>query len=292
MVALPLTAVILVSIHYYKVARSHGISLPAYIEEGDVAPEVRKQATQRIDFIPDILTHELFLISLGIFVLLAAAALFYHAPLESQANPQHTPLDTQAPWFFIWVQGLLKLGNTTVMGVIVPVLLVALLFAVPYIDLNPRRMARKRPLALALGGSVVMALLVLTYMGTSGYGIGLPPAVRIVQTIAPEEGIGPLRSVPYEQLKPGVYTTGSTPAVALSPGLTRVLNLYASAIRRAAATQQLPQAQGSLIVADRQPDLKTVTLRIKWRDLKDGKIASYERIVYLHRYHFGAPGGG
>jgi ubiquinol-cytochrome c reductase cytochrome b subunit len=60
-VLVPLAAILVISIHYYKVAREHGISQPAVIDDDLVPPEVKKEAKQRIDFIPDLLTHEAFL---------------------------------------------------------------------------------------------------------------------------------------------------------------------------------------------------------------------------------------
>jgi ubiquinol-cytochrome c reductase cytochrome b subunit len=147
-----LAAILVISIHYYKVAREHGISLPAKMEEGDVPAEVKKNAKQKIDYIPDLLTHEVFLTALGLFMMLAIIVFFgYSAPLENIANPQQTPLDTKAPWYFWWLQGMLKLGDKTMMGIILPTILVALLVGLPYIDRNPHRSMYKRPLAIGLG---------------------------------------------------------------------------------------------------------------------------------------------
>jgi ubiquinol-cytochrome c reductase cytochrome b subunit len=42
--------------------------------------------------------------------------------------------------------------------------LFALLFAVPFIDRNPRRYWRERPIAVALGLLVLVALIVLTIL--------------------------------------------------------------------------------------------------------------------------------
>ena len=149
-ILLPLVVFAVLSVHYYRVARKHGISLPARIEEGTLSPEARQAATRRVDYLPDLLTHEAFLVTLGLLALVASALLWYDAPLESHANPQRTPLLTEAPWFFLWLQGLLKLGSKTLMGVIVPLTMVLVLLAVPYLDRNPWRSARRRPVALAL----------------------------------------------------------------------------------------------------------------------------------------------
>ena len=131
-VLLPLAAVLVISIHYYKVAREHGISLPARFEEGnDVSPEKKKDAKQRIDYIPDLLTHEVFLTFVGLFVIIFAAVFFYNAPLENIANPQQTPLDTKAPWYFWWLQGMLKLGDKSLMGIVIPTVIVLLFHCCP-----------------------------------------------------------------------------------------------------------------------------------------------------------------
>ncbi|MEK6221591.1 MAG: cytochrome b N-terminal domain-containing protein, partial [Chloroflexota bacterium] len=69
-VLFPLIAILLISIHYYKVAREHSISLPAVVEEGNLSKDERKEHTRRIDLIPDLLTHELFLTAIGTLGLL------------------------------------------------------------------------------------------------------------------------------------------------------------------------------------------------------------------------------
>jgi quinol-cytochrome oxidoreductase complex cytochrome b subunit len=160
-VLLPLAAILVISIHYYKVSREHGISLPARMEEGEVPPEVKKAAKQRIDYIPDLLTNEVFYTALGLLLLVLGVTVFgYHAPLESIANPQVTPLDTEAPWYFWWLQGMLKLGDKVLMGIIIPTILVALLVALPYIDRNPYRSLYRRPWAVGIGIFAVLVLVV------------------------------------------------------------------------------------------------------------------------------------
>ena len=247
-VLLPLGAILVISIHYYKVSREHGISLPARFEEGDVAPEVKKKAKTRVDFIPDLLTHEVFLTALGLLAVIAAiVALGYSAPLEHQANPQQTPLDAEAPWYFWWLQGMLKLGDKTLMGVIIPGILVALLIGLPYIDRNPHRSLFKRPVAVGIGLLLVAALIALSYVGLPIYGIETPAATRIIQDMAPEEGVGPLREVPYDQLHPGVYTVSANPPDDLCPdidygcpALTSVFQEYNNRIMEAATNETLP----------------------------------------------------
>lgn len=280
---LPLVMIVLLAAHYYRISRKHSISLPPHIEEGDPPPEIKARALERVSFLPDLLIREMVLIAIGVFVLLAAATFFYDAPLESHADPGLTPLNTEAPWFFLWVQGLLKLGDKTLLGVIVPVLIFALLFAVPYLDFNPHRMPGKRPLALALGVLAVATLLGLSYMGTHHFGIETSPAVRIVQRLAPEEGIGLLHQVPYDQLVVGLYPTGQTEIETLPPELGGVFAAFESQVDAAAKRGELPQVEGVMIVEDWQADLRRVTLRLVWSDEGSESPVTYETFIYLHR---------
>lgn len=288
-VLFPFLAVAVISIHYYKVSREHGISLPARFEEGDVSPEAKKAAKTRIDFIPDLLTHEIFLTSLGLLALLLGVTVFgYHAPLETTANPQVTPLDTKAPWYFWWLQGMLKLGDKTLMGIIIPGILTGVLVALPYIDRNPYRSMVRRPIAVGIGLLSVLVLVVLSYMGLPQYGIKTDPATRIVQDMAPEEGTGPLREVPFDQLRPGQYVVNETQPRSMCadmdfgcPRLEEVFRLYGEMVNKAIEKGLLPGAQAVMIIDDWQQDLRRVTMRITWT--VDGAIRTYEKHIYLHR---------
>jgi len=291
-IALPLAALLLLGVHYYKVARGHGLSLPAHIEEGDLPPAERAAATRRIDFIPDLLAHEVFLASLGGLALIALALFVYDAPLERHANPQRTPLETAAPWFFLWVQGLLKLGDKAWMGIGVPLAAFGLLAALPYLDRNPSRLARRRPLALGLGALGVAALIVLTYLGTPGYGVHLPAAVAIGQAMAPEEGIGPLHMVPFDNLPLGVFAAEGTDEAALPASFASVLSDLRRRLAEADARGALPQARGLIIVEEWQADLKRITLRITWTTEPAGETQAearqvYTRVFYIHRQRSG-----
>lgn len=288
-VLLPLITILLVSIHYYKVSREHSISLPAKYEEEALPAEKLKEGKRRIDFLPDLLTHEMFLTSLGVFAVVFIAAFFYSAPLENIANPQVTPLDTKAPWYFWWLQGMLKLGDKTLMGIILPTIIVGLLIAIPYIDRNPHRQAYKRPVAMGLGMLAIVTLIVLSYMGLPEYGIETPAATRIVQDLAPEEGLGELRAIPYEQLKPGVYEVNVTPTEDLCPeidfgcpALEAVFAEYTERVNLAQEEGLLPDAQAVLVIEDWQADLRKVTPRIVWTDPVSGNQQSYEKHIFLH----------
>jgi ubiquinol-cytochrome c reductase cytochrome b subunit len=200
---LPLLAILFISVHYYKVAREHSISLPASIEEGNPEPAVKKHAEERIDVIPDLLIHEIMLASVATFVMFLLVAYFYHAPLEAHADPQITPLHTKAPWYFLWLQGMLKLGDKQLMGVVLPTLMFAILFVVPWLDRNPHRLASKRKGAVAIGIMFSVIMVILTYMGLPQYGIETPPAQDILSHLVPATEPGPVKEMPWDEVEAG-----------------------------------------------------------------------------------------
>lgn len=105
--ALPAITLVLISVHYYRVARTHGISIPAGEEESP-DPAVRKAAKERIDYLPELFTRELLWAAIATFLVVVYSAWVFHAPLQEHSDPLHTPLHTTAPWYFLWIQGLLK----------------------------------------------------------------------------------------------------------------------------------------------------------------------------------------
>ena len=94
------------------------------------------------------------------------------APAAGFGRPQGSPLpdDPAAPWFFIWVQELLRLGDPFIMGVLIPLILLATLTLIPY--LIDRREAgaagwfnREGRLAQWIALGVVIVLTALTIVG-------------------------------------------------------------------------------------------------------------------------------
>ena len=227
---------------------------------------------------------------MGLFILLLVTIFFYGgAPLESIANPQQTPLDTKAPWYFWWLQGLLKLGDKALMGIIIPGLIFGLLFAIPYIDRNPHRSFVKRPVAVSLGVLGVLILILLSYMGLPQYGIETPAATRIIQDMSPEEGHGPLQSVPYDQLQQGFYIVNETPIDNLCPELDfgcpeleEFYALFSHRVNEVIESGAIPNGDAVIVIENWQEDLKKVTMRITWDDPETGERNTYEKHVYIH----------
>jgi quinol-cytochrome oxidoreductase complex cytochrome b subunit len=107
-------------------------------------------------------------------MLLAGAALLAVVALAPPALDG--PLDlaalseaARAPWFFLWVQELLRLGDPLWMGVILPLTTLAFLVLLPYAIDRGRRLGRWLPpdgrLAQALTIVLAVAIGALTLRG-------------------------------------------------------------------------------------------------------------------------------
>jgi ubiquinol-cytochrome c reductase cytochrome b subunit len=206
---LPALLFIFTGVHYYKVI-IHGHSLPPQVENIGEDTAKRVPLDKRAYFIPDILTSEIMWMAVTTFILVMLVIWFYHAPLESHADPQVTPLGTTAPWYFLWIQGALKLGDKTFWGVIFPTILLVFLMIVPYIDLTPSRRFADRRLAFSISFVMLSLTVITSYMGLPEFGVATVPDSEIIHEMTFEPAhnhMGLLLPVPYEQLVPGAYTT-------------------------------------------------------------------------------------
>ena len=269
---LPLLVIFVFFVHYYKVIH-YGISLPASEEEIGRDTARRVPVQRRRAYLPDLLTGEVVLLAGVTLALLALLAfqVYPGAPLEHHANPLKTPTHTEAPWYFLWVQGLLKLGDATLMGVLVPSALFLLLFLLPYIDLNPSRRAADRRIAIYLAMLLSAALVVLTWMGTAQYGVQLAPSEEVAQRVLPEEGAGLVSELSWETLQPGDWDTRSFALSTAGPELRQALGRIDQMIKqehdqdRAAGGQGLPAGYAKLAIEQWQPAVRKVTLRVFWQ---------------------------
>lgn len=91
---------------------------------------------------------------------LATLILLSPAPMHPKADPLTTPEHIKPEWYFLAAYQILKgaeilrfLGDWApkVIGVLFEIAFVILLFGIPFIDKNPERAYRKRPVAIGLG---------------------------------------------------------------------------------------------------------------------------------------------
>jgi len=102
------------------------------------SPMVEKAPEDMVESFP----HYIILLTictLAVTLVLMIISLFFDAPLEDLANPLVTPNPGKAPWYFIGVQELIHYTNKPVIpAIIIPLLIIAWLFLIPYVDKPPK----------------------------------------------------------------------------------------------------------------------------------------------------------
>jgi len=281
--ALPLVAILFIFVHYYKVVR-HGHSLPPEMEQ--IGEDTARKVSQdkRVPFLPDVLTNELVWFGILMVALVAPVALnIYTAPLEHAANPSSTPLHTVAPWYFLFIQGWLKLppvlgiDSKTFWGVIFPTILVGLLLLWPYLDYNPSRRYGDRRLALAAMFVVIAIMVISSYMGTPGFAVTTAPQIEIGHEFMPGEQVGPVRAIPFDQMLEGTWSTQDLEAIPDdAPQLRHIMEELAATIAAVPPVQVINDKTvlysnmfGELTISvaqtrDGEPVLKELILGIHW----------------------------
>ncbi len=223
-----------------------------------------------------------------VLVMVLAVIFVYDAPLENNANPLSTPLHTLAPWYFLWIQGLLKLGDKTLMGVIVPTILLLAFIVMPYIDVGPFRRYHKRRIAISMSLVFIALIAVLSWMGTPAFLVQTSADQEILFELAPGEKVGPLRRVPYEELEALVGTAVSVDdyeeTIPRSSRLWHVMEEYEEMVHEAREEGELENAEAFLVINQLQADVVGVTLRITW-DGADGP-QSNELLVPIQEHAF------
>lgn len=111
---------ILIGWHGFKVRRDGGISHRP--REGDCAPRIDRAQLLKMETLA-------MLIALAALIALSIVA---PAPLGSTADLPARPDKAQAPWFFLWVQALLRAAPPVWAGVIIPLGLLLTLLLIPY----------------------------------------------------------------------------------------------------------------------------------------------------------------
>lgn len=109
--------------HLFRVRRDGGIAAPPAPFRTDTARIPRTELLRR-----EVIA---MLIAGGILLLVAT---FLPAPIAQPMNAALVSLtEARAPWFFLWVQELLKLGDPFLWGIAVPLIVLAVLAVIPYI---------------------------------------------------------------------------------------------------------------------------------------------------------------
>jgi len=124
---LTLPIIILIAWHAFRVRRDGGIAVPP--------PQLRTDNT-RIS--RNVLVRREVLTMFIVSIVLVLMASFLPAPIAPAMteNPS-IAANARAPWFFLWVQQMLKWGDPFIFGVLIPFGLLVLLALIPYIFPKP-----------------------------------------------------------------------------------------------------------------------------------------------------------
>jgi len=123
-VLLPGLTMLAIGIHLYLI-RIHGVSELKF--KGD-----EKMETKTFPLWPDHVFTELIMVTI-IMITLVTLSLLFPVHLGEKANPNVTPMHIKPEWYFYPVFRWLKVTNLTV-GVLGPMIFLALLFLWPFID--------------------------------------------------------------------------------------------------------------------------------------------------------------
>ncbi len=152
---LTIAAVILMVWHAFRVRRDGGVAVPP--------PQLRTDSS-RISRNKLVRREVLAMLVVGILLILLSS--FVPAPIA--AAMQSTPASigeaasrsAKAPWFFLWVQQMLKWGDPFIFGILVPVGILLVLALIPYIFPQPAEaeVGRWFPISNRLAQIVVIVI--------------------------------------------------------------------------------------------------------------------------------------
>jgi quinol-cytochrome oxidoreductase complex cytochrome b subunit len=159
---LVLAAVVLTGWHAFRVRRDGGIALPP--------PSLRTDKERITRF--ELVRREVAAMLLTTAALIVLSV-FSPAPIASPIT-QITSLsaDSRAPWFFLWVQQMLKWGDPFLWGVLIPLVILLILVLIPYIFPKPlqselgRWFPKSNRLAQITLAVIALLIILLTIIGS------------------------------------------------------------------------------------------------------------------------------
>lgn len=164
---LPLSMIILLAIHFWRIRKDGGLSRPVRYAN-DKGTENKWMAW------PVLMWTELSIL-LGVVAIVLLVAIFADAPLLEQANPAQAENPAKSPWYFLGIQELVSY-SAFAGGLVVPVLYLVFLFSIPYRDREDRYVGQwfsgKQGLKLVLwsgAGSFIAVVLQLFVMIRYGW---------------------------------------------------------------------------------------------------------------------------
>jgi quinol-cytochrome oxidoreductase complex cytochrome b subunit len=122
---IPLTIVLLMGLHFWRIRKARGVVIPRSPGEAPDKPE------EYVTTLPHLLLRELS-VALVLVAFIMVISLLFDAPLGPAANPGMSPDPAKAPWYFLGIQELLLHFDPVFALVVIPLLLVTGSLLIPY----------------------------------------------------------------------------------------------------------------------------------------------------------------
>ncbi len=117
---LPLTIVILIVFHFWKVRKNNGVVVPE-----DAGREI-------VPSNPDLVSKEL-VVALSLIAFVLILSILFSAPLQERADPALSPNPAKAPWYFMGIQELLLHFHPFFGAILIPLLFLTALIWLPFL---------------------------------------------------------------------------------------------------------------------------------------------------------------
>ena len=153
---LTLAMIVVVVWHIFRIRRDGGIAVP---------PAALRKNEERITRF-ELVHRELLLMTIAAIVLVLLSTFWPAAITPPLTNATADLTNARAPWFFLWVQQLLKLGDPFLLGILVPLVILLILVLVPYIFPKPSDADLGR--WFPRGGLAVQVLIILLTLILTG----------------------------------------------------------------------------------------------------------------------------
>jgi quinol-cytochrome oxidoreductase complex cytochrome b subunit len=163
---LPLTMLVLMGIHFWRIRKDGGLSRPVQVE--------REQGHSSKWYAWPVLMWTELALLIGVVLVVMLIALVADAPLLERANPTFPENPAKAPWYFLGIQELVSYSAFTG-GMVVPLLYLIFLFSIPYRDREDQYVGQwfsgrrgRRMVVISAGGALAIVILQLVVMVTAG----------------------------------------------------------------------------------------------------------------------------
>ena len=182
---LPAALLLLTFFHIYAVIKQGIAAAPRAEPLTEAVPGESRRATYEREYAAEKRAGKPFyeslyadaVVALGLLVVVFFLAIIFGAPLDVAADPNATGYVPRPEWYFLSLFQLLWYF----IGPLEPVLITAFFLVagavfvlVPFLDRNPARHPRRRPVALGIAAVALVGIVGLTFLGATTAPSGLP----------------------------------------------------------------------------------------------------------------------